>query len=784
MLIANRGEIACRIISTCKELGISCIVIYTEEDRDSLHVQAAPEAVCLGSVNQSGGNPYQNIKLLIQTAQAAQADAIHPGYGYLSENATFAREVLEAGLIFIGPSPDSISALGDKRQAKNFLIQHAPEIPLIPGYNGSAQEGTELEAEAAKIGFPVLIKAAAGGGGKGMRIVNHRESFQEELKRAKSEAQQSFGSSDCLLEKYIERGKHIEVQIIGDSSGDILSLYDRECSIQRRHQKIIEEAPSIWMSDKIRSKMIDTAKSIARIMRYENAGTVEFIVDIKTGAFFFLEVNTRIQVEHPITEEVTGVDIVALQLYVAVGGLWKDSDVLRKGDIPPSGHAIECRLCAEDPTQEFMPDSGLILRWTPGTKLLDAGQKENVRFESALQTGSRITIFFDPMIAKIIVWDSTRERAISKMIDVLRNTICIGIKTNQLFLQSCLLYPAFAKGDYSTNFIPDFIGDLLLDPFGEDSNDHVKSLSVIPPLFSRFVSKNTGSQDASYRPFGSIRSGFRNQVYDQSNKLTDIVSVESAAKDSSTHQGDEETLFYMTWPQNKGQFRGAHYYTIQSFLLSAIPSTEQHTGQNANLSADLICHFNDTFASLHEQYSESTPKKRVRIIHSSCQNEEEKNADARAPLCWQTADLVLEHNGQKEYIYLATDPNMPVPSDSVPSSPIPPRGVFCHIPALGRNILYHHYSMLSFAESRRRFFLDNAAATAADRSRTYRSHMPCKVLRVLKQNGDAVKSGETLVVIESMKMEVRVTAAVDGKFQTAVAEGDAVGDEEVLCQVL
>jgi acetyl/propionyl-CoA carboxylase alpha subunit len=508
-------------------------------------------------------------------------------------------------------------------------------------------------------------------------------------------------------------------------------------------------------------------------MRYENAGTVEFIVDIKTGAFYFLEVNTRIQVEHPITEEVAGVDIVSLQLYVAVGGLWKDSDVLRNGDIPPSGHAIECRLCAEDPTQDFMPGSGLILRWTPGTKILDSVQRENVRFETALQTGSRITIFFDPMIAKIIVWDSTRKGAISKMINVLRNTICIGVKTNQLFLQSCLLHSAFAKGDYSTNFIPDFISDLLTDPFREEFNNHI----------SRFVTTNGRSQDMKYRPFGSIRPGFRNQVYDKSNKLIDIISAQSEAKGSSTYQGDTETLFYMTWPQNRGQFCHAYYYTIQSFLPSVTPSWVR-SGQNDNLSADLIRHFNQTFENLYEQHSESTQEHKVRIINSSYQNEDVKGADPGEQLSWQIADLVLENDGKMVHVYLATDPNIPIPSSSISSSSIPPRGIFCHIPTLGRSILYHHHSMLSFAESRRRYFLDDVDTTTTDLSRTYRSKMPCKVLKVLKQNGDAVKSGETLVVVESMKMEVRVTAAVDGKFQAAVAEGDAVDDDEVLCQVL
>lgn len=310
-----------------------------------MHVELADEAVCLGPIDQEDGNPHLNIELLIRIAKNVDADSIHPGYGYLSENSDFADKVLKANLIFIGPTPNAITTLGDKRTSKQILLARAPSISLIPGYNGSEQDLPTLTREAERIGFPIMIKASAGGGGKGMRIVHDRSELGDALTNAQSEAQKSFGSSDCILEKYIEKGKHIEIQILGDSYGTMISLLERDCSIQRRHQKVIEESPSPWLTQALRQELSEAACRIGELIEYQGAGTVEFMVDLITSEFYFLEVNARIQVEHPITEEVTGVDIVALQLYVAAGG--RLTALPEMQNIEQRGHAIECRLCAE-----------------------------------------------------------------------------------------------------------------------------------------------------------------------------------------------------------------------------------------------------------------------------------------------------------------------------------------------------------------------------------------------------------------------------------------------------
>ena len=764
LLIANRGEISCRIISTCKTLNITSIAIYTDEDRESLHVQAADEAICLGSIKQTEGNPHQNARLIIRTALLSKADAIHPGYGYLSENAQFARQVQEASLIFVGPSPHSISVLGDKRQAKDFLMREAPQVPLIPGYNGTSQDFETLELEAETLGFPVLIKAAAGGGGRGMRIVHERSAFQDELSSARSEAKRSFASADCLLEKYIQRGKHIEVQIMGDSGGEVVSLFERECSIQRRHQKIIEESPSPWLTQNIRSAMVEAAMTIARLLHYESAGTVEFLVDIDSAKFYFLEVNTRIQVEHAITEETTGVDIVALQLFISAGGLLANCDAL--SDIYQSGHSIECRLCAEDPAQDFMPDSGLILRWNPGADLIDPRQRTGVRVETAIRTGSKVSVHFDSMIVKIIVWEVDRASAIAKMLSVLQHTICVGIKTNQLFLQACLLHPDFRKVDYSTSFISEHIDDLLLNPFTKNLHSHHKRLSFVPPLFARWVA-NCAQRQSPYQPFGSIRSGFRNQVFDQSNRVEDIVVADGL---SPVQEAPQPIL--VTWSVKRGTPENTFYYKLQSLPVPRAKTQAEvaHENEQYDPGVELIRRFNTIFPTLHRPSETDGPEHKVHIIQTSSHQEH-----GPASQQWLTADLVLESSGGKESIHITTDPKYTAQDSGTPQR------IFCHIPTLGSSVAYSRYTALAYGEAQRAHV---QGTDAADELRTYRSLMPCKVLRLLKQRGDLVRKGEPMMVLESMKTEVKIFAAVQGSFCPEVAEGDAVGGDVLLCQLL
>ena len=766
LLIANRGEIACRIISTCKSLGIISTVIYTNEDRDSLHIPAADEAICLGSIQQPGGNPHQNSQLIVDIALSHHADAIHPGYGYLSENADFAKQVQDAGLIFVGPSPHAISVLGDKRQAKDFLLHEAPQVPLVPGYTGTAQDAQTLELEAEKIGFPVMIKAAAGGGGKGMRIAHSKQSLRDELGGAQSEAKRSFGSSDCLLEKYIEKGKHIEIQILGDSSGKVISLGDRECSIQRRNQKIIEEAPSPWMTDAVRSRMAEAAVTIGKLLQYESAGTVEFIVDVETAEFYFLEVNTRIQVEHAITEEIMGVDIVALQLYIASGGLLADCEAL--SGRRPMGHSIECRLCAEDPKQDFMPDSGLILNWTPGTEMLSAQQREYVRIETAIHTGCEVSVYFDSMIAKIIVWAADRRAAIAKMVDVLRHTIIVGIKTNHLFLQSCLLRPEFGKVNYTTNFIPDNINMLLLNPYTERAQRWSENLCFLPALYSRWVANPT-RMPSSYQPFGSIQTRFRNQPYDRSNRLQDIVAVHD--EESAT---ESATLFFLDWSVIRGASKDTFCYRARPLAKKApheiLAKSEKDTISDAG--TQLARHFNEAFTRLLQEPDDPSEYHTVRLLDRSV--EQYKTSDGSKS--WLSAHISLSHDDLHQSYQITTSPAF-----LTKLATGTPEQIFISSPNLGTHLACERHTLLSWGESQRPLF---SAEKQVDPLKIYTSVMPCKVLRVLKSKGDDVKAGETMLVIESMKTEVKIVAAVDGTFEPEVKEGDGVGDGVVLCKLV
>ncbi|KAI8177877.1 putative methylcrotonoyl-CoA carboxylase beta chain [Colletotrichum sp. SAR 10_86] len=398
-------------------------------DALSQHVADAHESICIGSIEHDTKNPFLNIDLLLKTALEAHADAVHPGYGYLSENADFADRVRSAGLTFVGPTGQTISTLGDKRTSKEYLRTHAPEVPLIPGFSGSSQNVEDLQDAATRIGFPVMLKASAGGGGKGMRVVREASQLQSELDRAQSEAQRSFGSSDCILEKFIESSKHVEIQIVGDQHGNVVSLFERDCSIQRRNQKVIEETPCLFLDEQTKKSMSDTAVKIGKLLGYEGAGTVEFVVDTATKKFYFLEVNTRLQVEHPITEEVVGVDLVSLQLYVAAGG--RLADVPELSALTQTGHAIECRLCAEDPNRDFMPSHDTVALWKPANT--HRGASSVVRYETAMQSGASISIYFDSMICKIVVWAPTRALAIDILAKELANTAIQGHSIPNIF---------------------------------------------------------------------------------------------------------------------------------------------------------------------------------------------------------------------------------------------------------------------------------------------------------------------------------------------------------------
>jgi geranyl-CoA carboxylase alpha subunit len=443
ILIANRGEVALRIMRTARRLGYGVVAVYSDADRDALHVREADEAVRIGEALPA--QSYLKMDAIIAAAKTSGADAVHPGYGFLAENEEFAQACGEAGLVFIGPSPDSIKAMGNKAGAK--AIMQAAGVPCVPGYQGADQSDAVMLAEAKKIGFPVMIKAVAGGGGRGMRLALDASAFPDALRSARSEAQGAFGDSTVILERAIADSRHIEIQVFGDRYGNAIHLGERDCSVQRRHQKLIEEAPSPAVSPELRARMGAVAVAAIKSIGYEGAGTLEFLLD-RNGEFYFMEMNTRLQVEHPVTEAITGLDLVELQLRVAGG----EPLGLRQEDINFFGHAIEVRLCSEDAAHDFMPQSGRMALWQMPCE---------IRVEHALQSGSEIPPFYDSMIAKLISHGATRDEARRKLIHGLEQTVAFGVTTNQAFLAACLRHPEFAAGNATTAFIGKHRGELL-----------------------------------------------------------------------------------------------------------------------------------------------------------------------------------------------------------------------------------------------------------------------------------------------------------------------------------
>jgi geranyl-CoA carboxylase alpha subunit len=445
ILVANRGEIAVRVMRTARAMGYRTVAVHSNADADAEHVRQADQAVWIGE--SLPAQSYLDIAAVIEAARTSGADAVHPGYGFLAENAAFAQACRDAGLVFIGPSPEAIRAMGDKAGAKRLM--QAAGVPCIPGYQGEDQRADKLAAEAERIGWPVMIKATAGGGGRGMRLVDSAAQFDESLRSAQSEALNAFGDATVILERAIVAPRHIEVQVFADRHGHAIHLGERDCSVQRRHQKVIEEAPSPAVSGALRDRMGATAVAAAKAIAYEGAGTLEFLLDAD-GRYWFMEMNTRLQVEHPVTEAVTGLDLVELQLRVAAG---EPLPVLQQ-DVRITGHAIEVRLCAEDPRQGFMPQSGTLAAWRPSPTL---------RTEHALRDGAAVPPFYDSMIAKLVAHGRTRDEARHRLIAGLQDTVALGISTNQELLQRALSHEVFARGEATTAFIADH-ADALLAP--------------------------------------------------------------------------------------------------------------------------------------------------------------------------------------------------------------------------------------------------------------------------------------------------------------------------------
>ncbi len=443
LLIANRGEIAMRIIRSAKSLGLRTVAVYSEADADLLHVQMADQAICLGAA--AAGESYLNIPKVIDAALLSGAQAVHPGYGFLSESPEFAAACREAGLVFIGPSAQAIRDMGNKATAKRIMLDS--EVPCIPGYDGGDQGDEAMVREAKRIGYPVMVKAMAGGGGKGMRLVESPEQLADALRGARSEAEKSFGDGRLMLEKAVLNARHIEIQVFGDEAGNFVYLGDRDCSLQRRHQKVIEEAPAPGLPDELRRRMGDAAVRAARAVRYQGAGTVEFLL-AGNGEFYFLEMNTRLQVEHPVTELVTGQDLVAWQINVALGRplpLVQDSIVL-------AGHAIEARVYAEDPATRFLPQSGRLSIWQPPSG-------EGIRVDHGIAAGVQVSTHYDPMLAKVISFGADRETARVRLQRAVEDFAIGGIRSNLFFLRQCLIHPEFVRAGFNTGFLERYTPD-------------------------------------------------------------------------------------------------------------------------------------------------------------------------------------------------------------------------------------------------------------------------------------------------------------------------------------
>ncbi len=487
ILVANRGEIALRVMRSCREMGIQTVAIYSEADRFSPHVKFADEAVCVGPSpsNQS----YLKGDRIIEICKELGVDGIHPGYGFLSENADFARAVARAGIIFIGPSPEAMEIMGDKLSSKAAVKKY--KIPLVPGSEGAIDNVPQALKVGKEIGFPIIIKASAGGGGKGMRIVEKADEFEENLKRAVSEAESAFGDGSVFLEKYLRISKHIEIQVLCDTHGNYLYLFERECSIQRRHQKVIEEAPSSVLTPELRKKMGEHAANVARSCNYTGAGTVEFIY--ADGEYYFLEMNTRLQVEHPVTEMVTGVDLVKEQIKIARG----EAISFQQEGLAINGHAIEVRVYAEDPANNFLPDIGTLQVYKKPTG-------PGVRVDDGFEEGMSIPIYYDPMIAKLVVHGQNRADAIAKMKKAIDEYRIIGVETTLDFCQFVLAHEEFTSGRFNTGFVKDhFKPEYLTAPVSKEFEEIAAIIAAVALQQKENELINAAAADKKFSPWKS-----------------------------------------------------------------------------------------------------------------------------------------------------------------------------------------------------------------------------------------------------------------------------------------
>jgi geranyl-CoA carboxylase alpha subunit len=655
VLVANRGEIAVRVIRTAKAEGYSTVAVYSEAEPNAPHVQAADEAVCLGG--SAVGESYLCADKVLNAAKMTGADAIHPGYGFLSENADFAERCQQAGICFIGPSSSAIQLMGSKRQSKIAMLQ--ADVPCVPGYEGESQDNPTLIKEADRIGYPVMIKASAGGGGRGMRLAQSHDEMDAMLNTARSEAEKAFGSGELILEKAIISPRHIEIQVFADSHGNCVYLGERDCSIQRRHQKVVEEAPSPFVDPDLRQRMGKAAVEAAKACDYLGAGTVEFLVD-SNKQFYFLEMNTRLQVEHPVTELVTGQDLVAWQLDVAAG----QPLPLSQNEIEIQGHAIEVRLYAEDPANQFMPQTGQILYWK-------AAEGEGVRIDGGIDTGVVVTPHYDPMLAKVIAYGKDREQARRRLVKALNDTTLLGVTINASFLIAILSQQEFIQGEATTAFIEGpFAGNPTLKP----AEPNAKIISLAACLLHQQVNGKTVSYS---RPLSSWSN------------------VETSP-----------------WP-----FK----LRYQEILIETALKVKDH-------------HFSLTELSVNGETG--TELAEISVLHQS---------GNRVCFMYQSirqyCDFLLDGN----QLYLKLDGQ------------------------------YYHFEDLTHEAELSEEATGNGEVLAS---------MDGAIVKLMAQPGDRVEKGQTLVILEAMKMEHPLKANANGVIeQLSVKEGDQVRIRQLLVRI-
>jgi len=653
ILIANRGEIARRIQRTCRKLGIATVAVFSDADADALFVREADEAVRIGPA--ASRESYLVIEKIIAAAQLTGADALHPGYGFLSERAELAHACAAAGITFIGPSPSAIRAMGLKREAK--LLAAAAGVPVVPGYGGADQDDAVIAQKAREVGFPLLLKASAGGGGKGMRVVRADHELIAGIEGARREALAAFGDGTLIVERYVSSPRHVEIQILGDAHGNLVHLFERECSIQRRHQKIVEESPSPALSPALRAQMGDAAVRIGKAIGYSSAGTVEFILG-EGGEFFFLEVNTRLQVEHPVTELVTGIDLVAEQIRIAQGEpLGYAQDALRQ-----TGHAIEVRLYAEDSGAGFLPQAGTLIDF-------HVPEGEGVRLDTGVGSGDEVSIHYDPMIAKVIAYGATRAEAIRRLTRTLERTSVLGLASNRALLVRVLAHPAFAAGELDTHFLDRHFAGAL----GEASDPRRDRLAAIAAMMVTHE-----AHAAAREVVPGVPNGFRNNF---------------AIAQSVTYALGEQLLALRYRSRGRSRFDVA-------------------LGDAPSLPVMLVS--------------------------------------------WSAPTLVLEdHDGHRHTLRVVVDE--------------------------ARRHFYVHGSLGTTALVEQPRFPDRGADLVAGGCA---APMPGKIIKVLVTAGQAVSKGTVLVILEAMKMEHSVAAAVDGVVRSvAVSEGDQVDGAQVLAVV-